>query len=103
MPSDKKKKRRSKRRRKSERAKKIKEAKIDKKETISKKNDKINKDLEEQKELMKKMGLPCAFDSTKGKEVPEANAYAVRLRSKRRYRQYMNNKGGFNRNLAPSY
>ncbi|MES1917963.1 hypothetical protein MHBO_000002 [Bonamia ostreae] len=109
MANDKKRKRKSKRKRKKEREKEEKAKKVIAKiEVIEQRGN--NKELSElenalkkQNEMMKKMGLPVSFESTKGKEVPEANASAVRLRSKRRYRQYMNNKGGFNRNLAPSF
>lgn len=50
-------------------------------------------------ELMKKMGIPCTFDSTKGKPVPGADVSGVRSVTKRQPRQYMNRRGGFNRPL----
>lgn len=50
-------------------------------------------------ELMKKMGIPCTFDSTKGKPVPGADVSGVRSVTKRLPRQYMNRRGGFNRPL----
>lgn len=53
---------------------------------------------EEEKEMMKMMGFGN-FDSTKGKHVPGNNLYFVHLIQKRKYRQYMNRKGGFNRPL----
>ncbi|KAH7428343.1 hypothetical protein KP509_10G088100 [Ceratopteris richardii] len=49
--------------------------------------------------LMKKLGIPVSFDSTKGKHVPDADVSAVKLPSKRQPRQYMNRKCGFNRPL----
>lgn len=55
---------------------------------------------EEEIEMMKLMGFG-SFDSTKGKKKKEGsvNAYAVNVTMKRKYRQYMNRKGGFNRPL----
>lgn len=54
-------------------------------------------DLE--KEMMKKVMGFTDFNSTKGKQVPNNNVGAVHVVKKRRYRQYMNRKGGFNRPL----
>ncbi|CAF0785329.1 unnamed protein product [Brachionus calyciflorus] len=52
-------------------------------------------------EMLKIMGF-SGFDTTKGKHVDGAcNAYAVNIQQKRKYRQYMNRKGGFNRPLDP--
>lgn len=49
--------------------------------------------------MMKLMGF-ASFDSTKGKKVDgSVNAYAINVSQKRKYRQYMNRKGGFNRPL----
>ncbi|MCJ8747127.1 hypothetical protein PDJAM_G00149900 [Pangasius djambal] len=54
---------------------------------------------EEEIEMMKLMGFG-SFDSTKGKKVDgSVNAYATNVTQKRKYRQYMNRKGGFNRPL----
>lgn len=50
-------------------------------------------------EMMQKMLGFSNFDSTKGKQVPGNNVGAVHVVKKRRYRQYMNRKGGFNRPL----
>ncbi|XP_077220713.1 U4/U6.U5 small nuclear ribonucleoprotein [Tasmannia lanceolata] len=50
-------------------------------------------------EMMKTMGIPVGFDSTKGKPVPGANVSGVRAVTKRQPRQYMNRRGGFNRPL----
>ncbi|PRD24773.1 UNVERIFIED_CONTAM: Snrnp27 [Trichonephila clavipes] len=62
----------------------------------------LDKDLEgktdEEKDMMKIMGFG-SFDSTKGKHVPGNVAYGVHVIHKRKYRQYMNRKGGFNRPL----
>ncbi|KAF4521132.1 hypothetical protein B566_EDAN011949 [Ephemera danica] len=61
-----------------------------------------HKDLEgksaEEIEMMKMMGF-CSFDSTKGKQVLDKDPGAVHVILKRKYRQYMNRKGGFNRPL----
>ncbi|XP_044139058.1 U4/U6.U5 small nuclear ribonucleoprotein 27 kDa protein [Bufo gargarizans] len=54
---------------------------------------------EEEIEMMKMMGF-SSFDTTKGKKVDgSVNAYAINVSQKRKYRQYMNRKGGFNRPL----
>jgi U4/U6.U5 tri-snRNP-associated protein 3 len=48
--------------------------------------------------MMKVMGF-AGFDTTKGKKVEGNNAGEVHVILKRKYRQYMNRKGGFNRPL----
>ncbi|KAJ1196477.1 hypothetical protein NDU88_000348 [Pleurodeles waltl] len=54
---------------------------------------------EEEIEMIKIMGF-AEFDSTKGRKVEgSVNAYAINVSQKRKYRQYMNRKGGFNRPL----
>ncbi|KAM9857761.1 U4/U6.U5 small nuclear ribonucleoprotein 27 kDa protein [Aulostomus maculatus] len=54
---------------------------------------------EEEIEMMKQMGF-SSFDSTKGRKMEgSSNAHAVNVTMKRKYRQYMNRKGGFNRPL----
>lgn len=50
-------------------------------------------------DLMARMLGFSSFNSTKGKKVPGNEVGAVRVLKKRRYRQYMNRKGGFNRPL----
>lgn len=52
-------------------------------------------------ELMRMMQLPTRFDTTAGKAVddPRAKLEGVAKKRTRRYRQYMNRKGGFNRPL----
>ncbi|CAF1468295.1 unnamed protein product [Adineta ricciae] len=56
---------------------------------------------EDEIEMMKTMGF-ATFDSTKGKHTDgSTNAFAANIQQKRRYRQYMNRKGGFNRPLDP--
>jgi U4/U6.U5 tri-snRNP-associated protein 3 len=54
---------------------------------------------EDEMEMMKMMGIPTGFDSTKGKPVPGADVSGVRAVTKRQPRQYMNRRGGFNRPL----
>lgn len=54
---------------------------------------------EDEIEMMKMMGIPVGFDSTKGKPVPGADVSGVRAVTKRQPRQYMNRRGGFNRPL----
>ncbi|RUS89070.1 hypothetical protein EGW08_003181 [Elysia chlorotica] len=53
---------------------------------------------DEQVDMMKLMGF-ANFDTTKGKKVSGNDVSAVNLQRKRRYRQYMNRRGGFNRPL----
>lgn len=52
----------------------------------------------EEQEMLKIMGF-CGFDSTKGKKVEDNVEGEVHVVLKRKYRQYMNRKGGFNRPL----
>lgn len=50
-------------------------------------------------EMMKKLGIPVGFDSTKGKPVMGNDVSGIRAVTKRQPRQYMNRRGGFNRPL----
>ncbi|EEZ99018.1 U4/U6.U5 small nuclear ribonucleoprotein 27 kDa protein [Tribolium castaneum] len=52
----------------------------------------------DEQEMMKLMGF-CSFDTTKGKKVEGNDVGGVHVILKRKYRQYMNRKGGFNRPL----
>ncbi|XP_030379982.1 U4/U6.U5 small nuclear ribonucleoprotein 27 kDa protein isoform X2 [Scaptodrosophila lebanonensis] len=52
----------------------------------------------EEVEMLKTMGF-CTFDSTKNKKVEGNDVGEVHVILKRKYRQYMNRKGGFNRPL----
>ncbi|XP_065170888.1 U4/U6.U5 small nuclear ribonucleoprotein 27 kDa protein [Atheta coriaria] len=52
----------------------------------------------DEQEMMKMMGF-CTFDTTKGKKVDGNDVGNVHVILKRKYRQYMNRKGGFNRPL----
>lgn len=49
--------------------------------------------------MMRAMGLPVDFDTTKGKQVDGADVSDAKVIKKRKYRQYMNRDGGFNRPL----
>ncbi|XP_062566073.1 U4/U6.U5 small nuclear ribonucleoprotein 27 kDa protein-like [Saccostrea cucullata] len=53
---------------------------------------------QDEAEMMKIMGFGN-FDSTKGKKVNGNDIYVANIPKKRRYRQYMNRRGGFNRPL----
>ncbi|KAG8310772.1 U4/U6.U5 small nuclear ribonucleoprotein [Homalodisca vitripennis] len=53
---------------------------------------------QEEQEMMKMLGF-CTFDTTRGKKVEGNEDGAVHVILKRKYRQYMNRKGGFNRPL----
>uniref|UniRef100_A0A4W5RNY3 U4/U6.U5 small nuclear ribonucleoprotein 27 kDa protein n=1 Tax=Hucho hucho TaxID=62062 RepID=A0A4W5RNY3_9TELE len=54
---------------------------------------------EEEIEMMKIMGFGN-FDTTKGRKTDGAvNAHVINVSQKRKYRQYVNRKGGFNRPL----
>lgn len=55
----------------------------------------------EELRMMQAMGIPFTFDTTQGKHVEDesANAGAVKIKSKRSARQFMNRRGGFNRPL----
>ncbi|XP_078667731.1 uncharacterized protein LOC144909565 [Branchiostoma floridae x Branchiostoma belcheri] len=61
---------------------------------------KLEGKTEDEIEMMKMMGF-CDFDSTKGKKKNDVQtkAGAANILQKRRYRQYMNRRGGFNRPL----
>lgn len=52
----------------------------------------------DEQEMLKAMGF-CSFDTTKGKKVEGNEVGTVHVILKRKYRQYMNRKGGFNRPL----
>ena len=53
---------------------------------------------EDEVEVMKAMGF-CGFSTTKGQKVSGNDVSAVHHVVQRKYRQYMNRKGGFNRPL----
>ena len=45
------------------------------------------------------MGFPVSFSTTQGQQVKGNHEGAVRIKTQRKYRQYMNRRGGFNRPL----
>jgi len=53
---------------------------------------------EEERQMKEMLGFG-SFHSTKGKKVDGNNVGAVNVPVKRKYRQYMNRRGGFNRPL----
>lgn len=50
--------------------------------------------------MMRTMGF-CNFGTTKGKHVIGNSVYVANIAKQRKYRQYMNRRGGFNRPLDP--
>ena len=52
----------------------------------------------EEIEMFKLMGFGT-FNSTKGKHVEGNDIYVADIQKRRKYRQYMNRRGGFNRPL----
>ncbi|VDP22284.1 unnamed protein product [Soboliphyme baturini] len=57
-------------------------------------------ELDEETLLKQTLGF-TSFDSTKGKKVPSNVRGLSSVHKKRKYRQYMNRRGGFNRPLDP--
>lgn len=70
----------------------------EKKEKKGDESEEVEMDKDEM-EMMKMMGIPVGFDSTKGKHVDGNDVSGVRAVTKRMPRQYMNRRGGFNRPL----
>jgi len=66
--------------------------------TIVDDDEKEDQTSQEELDMMKIMGF-SGFNTTKNKKVENNDQGAVHLTSKRKYRQYMNRKGGFNRPL----
>lgn len=64
----------------------------------SSKNDFEGSQSVDEQEMAKLMGF-SGFSSTKGKKVDGNDVGEVHVILKRKYRQYMNRKGGFNRPL----
>jgi len=56
---------------------------------------------EEEMAMMAAMGIPTGFDTTQGKGTgdPRCKIEGMRRKEVRKYRQYMNRRGGFNRPL----
>ncbi|XP_056004436.1 U4/U6.U5 small nuclear ribonucleoprotein 27 kDa protein-like [Ostrea edulis] len=61
-------------------------------------DDEVEELPDDEVDMMKVMGFGN-FDSTKGKKVNGNDIYVANIPKKRRYRQYMNRRGGFNRPL----
>jgi U4/U6.U5 tri-snRNP-associated protein 3 len=61
----------------------------------------VDTSLEEELAMMTAMGIPTGFDSTQGKGTgdPRCKMEGMRRKEVRKYRQYMNRRGGFNRPL----
>ncbi|KAI9345529.1 U4/U6.U5 small nuclear ribonucleoprotein 27 kDa protein, partial [Obelidium mucronatum] len=55
-----------------------------------------------EEQIMQKMLGFGGFETTKNKKVAGTDVSAVNIEKKRTYRQYMNRRGGFNRNLSPT-
>jgi U4/U6.U5 tri-snRNP-associated protein 3 len=55
----------------------------------------------EEMQMMMAMGIPFGFETTQGKHIEDtgANLGAVKTKTTRHARQYMNRRGGFNRPL----
>jgi U4/U6.U5 tri-snRNP-associated protein 3 len=59
-------------------------------------------ELTEEQLLLKQLGI-TQFNSTKGQNHLATDLSGVNKKTKRRYRQYMNRRGGFNRPLSPVF
>ncbi|KAJ3160372.1 hypothetical protein HDU86_000706 [Geranomyces michiganensis] len=58
-------------------------------------------ELDEEEQMKRLMGF-AGFDSTQGKKVVGSDASGAAINKQRTYRQYMNRRRGFNRNLSPT-
>lgn len=58
--------------------------------------------MTEEQMLQKLMGFE-GFSTSKGKDHTASSMYGVNKKTKRKFRQYMNRKGGFNRPLSPVF
>ncbi|KRY88095.1 U4/U6.U5 small nuclear ribonucleoprotein 27 kDa protein [Trichinella pseudospiralis] len=74
----------------------------DHREKERKRNDSTSIELgsDDQAAMKEVLGF-SSFDSTKGKKVENNCAGDAHIHKKRKYRQYMNRRGGFNRPLDP--
>ncbi|KRX63464.1 U4/U6.U5 small nuclear ribonucleoprotein 27 kDa protein [Trichinella britovi] len=74
----------------------------DHREKERKKNDSTNLELgsDDQAAMKEILGF-SSFDTTKGKKVENNCTGDAHIHKKRKYRQYMNRRGGFNRPLDP--
>lgn len=65
-------------------------------------NDLIKNNSESESELIKKFFGIEHFDTSKNKDHSSSSISCSNVKSKRKYRQYMNRPGGFNRLLSPT-
>ncbi|KAJ3053832.1 hypothetical protein HK097_003298 [Rhizophlyctis rosea] len=70
-------------------------------EVIEDGNMEVDDEMDEEAKMQALMGFG-GFDSTKGKKVAGTDVSAVAVNKQRTYRQYMNRRRGFNRNLSPT-
>lgn len=59
----------------------------------------MSEDMTDEDKMMQQIMGFQGFDTTKNKKVDGNNVYAINKKVERKYRQYMNRKGGFNRPL----
>ena len=59
-------------------------------------------DVDEEMDVAAVMGFE-EFDTTKNKDHSASDLSGVNRKSKRKYRQFMNRQGGFNRPLSPVF
>nr|XP_039270941.1 U4/U6.U5 small nuclear ribonucleoprotein 27 kDa protein-like [Styela clava] len=59
----------------------------------------MSEDMTDEDKMMQQIMGFQGFDTTKNKKVEGNNVYAINKKVERKYRQYMNRKGGFNRPL----
>lgn len=65
-------------------------------------NSENEEELTEEQQLQRLMGI-SQFDTTKNKDHAASDLSGTNKKTKRKYRQYMNRRGGFNRPLSPVY
>lgn len=62
----------------------------------------INEDDDEETKMMKMMGFG-GFETTKNKHVPGTDVSGANVKKPLKYRQYMNRRGGFNRQVYSAF
>ncbi|UKK01970.1 cyclophilin-RNA interacting protein [Theileria orientalis] len=60
-------------------------------------------EIKDEEELLRSMMGISSFETTKNKKHEETSVSGVKKKSKRKYRQYMNRRGGFNHPLSPVF
>ncbi|BAM40287.1 cyclophilin-RNA interacting protein [Theileria orientalis strain Shintoku] len=63
----------------------------------------VAEELKDEEELLRSMMGISSFETTKNKKHEETSVSGVKKKSKRKYRQYMNRRGGFNHPLSPVF